>query len=119
MRYVFVLLVCLSFLTACNKPVSCLTDADCADGSYCRSTQCIEPSAEGDLNEVFEERIRPIVETGCGCHGPDSGRPWSYFATDDKDTEKIEASHHHGERGPTIPSRRSMGPRKVSRVQQS
>ena len=89
MRYVFVLLVCLSLFAACNKPVSCLTDADCADGAYCRSTQCIEPSAEGDLNEVFEERIRPIVETGCGCHGPDSGRPWSYFATDDKDTEKL------------------------------
>lgn len=78
--------VAAAMLWSCtDEPVACLIDSDCPEGQYCRSLECMAPSGEGDVYDVYRERVMPLVESGCNCHGPDQGRPWYYDHADPSD----------------------------------
>ncbi len=64
-------------------PIACIGNADCPSGQYCRATVCVEPSADGPLEDVYRARIAPLIETGCNCHGPTTERLWRYDHSDD------------------------------------
>lgn len=78
--------VAATALWACtDDPVACVIDSDCPDGQYCRALTCVAPSGEGDVYEVYRQRVLPLVESGCNCHGPGEGRPWYYDHGDPSD----------------------------------
>lgn len=78
-RWGGVVALAASLLVACEAdPVDCVIDGDCAGGLYCVATRCVEPVPLEDDRQAYIEQVAPLIETGCNCHGPGSGRPWSY-----------------------------------------
>ena len=72
----------------CSDPLGCLSDLDCPAEAYCKDTQCIEPVSDGTSEEIYRAAILPILETGCGCHGPRSGRPWWFVGADASEADR-------------------------------
>lgn len=72
-------LAALALLAGCaGEPVDCVLDNDCAEGQYCVATRCADPVPLPDSREAYVTQVAPVIETGCNCHGPGSGRPYSY-----------------------------------------
>lgn len=77
----------LAMLAGCyDDSIGCLHDNQCGPGAYCKATQCVEPGADGGLFEVYRERVVPLIESGCNCHGPASDRPWRFDHTTEAST---------------------------------
>lgn len=78
-------------LFACaGDAVECITDGDCAEGQYCVSTRCADPTPVADDREAYMTQVAPVIETGCNCHGPGTGRPYS-FTHDFDDPAALDA----------------------------
>ena len=74
----FAPLVALALAGCVGDPVDCIIDSDCADGQYCVSTECVDPIPLADTQQAYVSQVAPLLEVGCNCHGPGTGRPWSY-----------------------------------------
>jgi len=83
-------LALIALVGCTNDPVACIIDGDCAEGQYCASTRCAEPTPVADSREAYITQVAPVIETGCNCHGPGSGRPWS-FTHDFDDASSFDA----------------------------
>ncbi len=68
----------LIFAGCAGESVDCIIDSDCAEGQYCVSTACADPVPLADSEAAYRTQIAPLLEVGCNCHGPGTGRPWSY-----------------------------------------
>lgn len=76
-RLLVLLLVLLG--TGCaGDEIECIIDSECPTGQYCVSTRCADPIPVGDPRTAYVEQVAVVIETGCNCHGPTSGRPWIY-----------------------------------------
>ncbi len=75
---VLLALAVLALAGCTGDAVDCILDSDCAEGQYCVSTRCADPTPLADDREAYITQVAPVIETGCNCHGPGSGRPWSF-----------------------------------------
>lgn len=77
-------------LAGCHdETLNCLSDDMCQQGTYCRATRCVTPGDDRALLETYTQRVVPLLETGCNCHGPASDRPWRF---DHRSAAATEAS---------------------------
>lgn len=73
-----VMLLALLAAGCASDEIECIIDSECPTGQYCVSTRCADPTPVGDPRTAYVEQVAVVIETGCNCHGPTSGRPWTY-----------------------------------------